>query len=235
MCSPDGAGEFADSVSRISLTLHPGYIVAVVMRSEPMILRSSPTSPFGRKVKLVAHAVGLMDRIEIVRAFPADPDDSLRKENPLGKMPALILDDGTTLFDSRVIAEYLADLADDDRVFPEPPERWSALRLQALADGICDAGVLEVLEERLRPEDRRSPDWIAHQRGKIERGLNELEAAAPHLGEAVHIGHMALAAALGWLDFRFGGRWRDGRPQLVSWFEAAGAALPGFAETVPVE
>lgn len=200
-----------------------------------MILRSSPTSPFGRKVKLVAHAVGVMDRIEIVRAYPADPNDSLRTENPLGKMPALILDDGATLFDSRVIAEYLADIAGDDRVFPEPPERWAALRLEALGDGICDAGVLEVLEARVRPEDRRSSDWIAYQRGKIDRALNELQAGARDLGAPIHMGHMALAAALGWLDFKFGGRWRDGRAELVSWFEAAGAALPDFAETVPVE
>jgi glutathione S-transferase len=198
-----------------------------------MILRSSPTSPFGRKVKLAAHALGLMDRIEIVNAAPADPSDSLRNENPLGKMPALLLEGGDALYDSRVIVEYLADLAGDRTLLPKGADRWEALRLQALADGMADAAILQFYEERFRPEAMRSADWVDYQQGKIDRGLDVLDAAPPRFENAPHIGHLALAATLAWFDFRFSRKWRDGRERLAAWQDDAASRLAGFAETAP--
>jgi glutathione S-transferase len=110
-----------------------------------MILRSSPASPFGRKVKMAAIVLGLMDKIEIVVANTLDPDDAIRKQNPLGKIPALTLDDGTTLYDSRVIVEYLDVQAGGGKIIPASgKDRFDALTLQALADGIMDAAILQI-------------------------------------------------------------------------------------------
>ena len=108
-----------------------------------MILRSSPASPFGRKVKIAAHVLGLMDRIEIIVADTLNPEDSLRTRNPLGKIPALTLDDGATLYDSRVIVDYLDHLAGGGKIIPAAgKERFEVLTLQALADGVMDAALL---------------------------------------------------------------------------------------------
>src|SRR6478752_6603320 len=140
-----------------------------------LVLRSSPASPFGRKVKMAAIELGLMERIEIVVADTNDPSEPLRQQNPLGKIPTLVLEDGTTLFDSRVILDYLDHLA-GGRLIPGGQERFLQLRLQALADGICDAALLQVYEGRFRPEEGRNANWLAHQEGKITRGLAALEA-----------------------------------------------------------
>ena len=109
-----------------------------------MILRSSPPSPFGRKVKIAAAILGLSDKIEIVVTDTIDPADSIRQQNPLGKIPALILADGTALYDSRVIVEYLDLMAGGGKLIPNGAERIQTLTLQALADGIMDAGILQM-------------------------------------------------------------------------------------------
>ncbi|HEV7286859.1 MAG TPA: glutathione S-transferase N-terminal domain-containing protein, partial [Kaistia sp.] len=110
-----------------------------------LVLRSSPASPFGRKVKIAAHHLGLMDRIDIVAADTADPNEVLRQQNPLGKIPALILEDGTVLYDSRVIVEYLDHLAGGAKIIPaDASTRYPVLAAQALADGIADAALLQV-------------------------------------------------------------------------------------------
>lgn len=196
-----------------------------------LILRSSPTSPFGRKVKIAAAILGLSDRIEVVAADTSDPQDTLRQQNPLGKIPILILENGETLYDSRVIVEYLDHLAGGGRIFPAGPERFAALRQQALADGIMDAAVLQVLEGRWRPADRHEPKWLEHQEGKVRRALDHAEAHLSTPASEIHIGHIALACALGYLDFRMGGRWRESCPKLVSWLADFEARVPAFEKT----
>jgi glutathione S-transferase len=195
-------------------------------------LRSSPPSPFGRKVKIAAHELGLFDRLTIEMADTNDPSDSLRSQNPLGKIPALVLDDGVALFDSRVILEWLDLEAGGDRILPTEREaRFAALRLQALADGITDAAILIVYEGRFRNEGERSAAWVAHQQGKIDRALAHLEAAPPARATPPSVGAIALACALGYLDLRFAGRWRAAHPGLVAWLDAFAAAVPSFATT----
>ena len=190
-----------------------------------LILRSSPTSPFGRKVRIAIAELGLEERIEVVPADTNDPEESLRRQNPLGKVPTLVFEDGSTLFDSRVIVEYLDHLAGGGRLFPAAEARFTQLRLQALADGICDAGLLQVYEIRLRSPEMRSPAWTENQAGKIARALAALEAAPPAY-DRPRIGEIALACALGYLDLRFDGAWRADHPALVAW-------LDGFADKVP--
>lgn len=197
-----------------------------------LVLRSSPASPFGRKVKIAASELGLSDRIEVVKADTNDPSDPLRAQNPLGKIPTLVLEDGTTLFDSRVIVEYLDMLAGGGRIIPaESGARFAQLRLQALADGICDAALLQVYEARFRPEEGRNADWLSHQDGKVARALATLEADPPALAERPQIGGIALACALGYLDLRFAGKWRATHPRLIAWLDAFAARVPAFEAT----
>lgn len=195
-----------------------------------LILRSSPTSPFGRKIKIVIAELGLEERIEVVPADTNDPAETLRLQNPLGKVPTLVFEDGATLFDSRVIAEYLDHLAGGGRLFPAGEERFAQLRLQALADGICDAGLLQVYEIRLRAPEMRSPVWTENQAGKVARALAALEAAPPAY-DRPRIGEIALACALGYLDLRFDGRWRASHPALVAWLDGFSAKVPAFEAT----
>jgi glutathione S-transferase len=198
----------------------------------PMLtLRSSPASPFGRKVKICADLLGLLDRIQVTEADTLDPNDSLRRQNPLGKIPALILEDGSALYDSRVIVDYLDHLAGGGRIIPSGEARFAALREQALADGIQEAALLQVYEGRWRPEDKRERSWIEHQQGKIERGLAHAEAHLATPAERVHVGHVSLACALGYLDLRMEGRWRAHHPGLVAWLDDFAARVPAFEKT----
>ena len=196
-----------------------------------MILRSVPASPYGRKVKIAAKLLGLFDRLQIEAANTSDPADSLHQQNPLGKIPALILEDGSVLFDSRVIAEYLDNLAGGGILFPRNSAPWPVLTLAALADGIMDASLLLRYERTTRPEAIWSAPWIATQQGKIDRALAVLEAAPPGLNTPPHIGQIGVACALGYLDLRFEERWRAAHPALVAWLDRFAAAVPGFAET----
>src|SRR3954468_12156242 len=140
-----------------------------------MILRTSPPSPFGRKINIAAAVLGLSDQIKIERADTIDPADPVRRQNPLGKIPVLILEEGTALYDSRVILEYLDHRAGGGRIIPvDPNTRFAALRLQALAGGIMDASVLLVYEGRWRPAERHEPKWVDLQTGKVARGLAAL-------------------------------------------------------------
>lgn len=201
-----------------------------------MRLHTSPASPFGRKVAVVLHETGLVSRVERRDATlsPISPDPEVCAANPLGKIPCLELDDSTTLYDSRVICEYLDLLHDGPKLFPvEPKARFEALRLQALADGILDTAVGLRYETFLRPQALRWPEWIAAQKAKITRSLDRLEGECAGFGERIDIGTLALACALGYLDFRFAeDRWRDGRPNLTAWY-ARMAARPSMIATVP--
>jgi glutathione S-transferase len=198
----------------------------------PMILRSAMPSPFGRKVKIAASLLGLNDRIEIVAADTNNASDNLRQQNPLGKIPILVLDDGHTLFDSRVISEYLDHVAGGGRIIPRDSDaRFAALRLQALCDGLMDASILQVYEVRFRPEGVRHQPWIDYQADKVTRTLASLEAEPQALDPLPHVGQIALACALGYRDFRFAGTWRADHPKLVQWLDRFAAQVPAFEAT----
>jgi glutathione S-transferase len=198
-----------------------------------MQLRSSQASPFGRKVKIAAHFLGLIDQITIVPADTNDPSDSLRRQAPLGKIPALILDEGTVLYDSRVILDYLDHLAGGGRIVPAGPARFDALTRQALADGIMDAALLQVYEGRFREPEHHSARWLEVQAGKVSRGLAAFESRAGAFEPGLDIGTIALACALGYLDLRFTGTWRKDHPRLVDWLHAFEAEVPSFGQTRP--
>lgn len=200
-----------------------------------MKLRFSPTSPYVRKVCVVAHETGLFDRLEIVPTNVWAPDTDISRDNPLGKVPALATDGGEVLFDSPVICEYLDSLYDGAKLYPPAGgARWTALRRQALGDGILDASVLRLLEGK-RKDSERSASWVDRQRAATGRALDALEDEAADLGRAVTIGHIAIACALGYLDFRFpGDEWRQRRPALTRWYEGI-AQRPSMTRTMPKE
>ena len=196
-----------------------------------MILRSAPPSPYGRKVKIAAAILQLSDRIKIVAA-DTNADEELKIQNPLGKIPTLVLDDGHTLFDSRVILEYLDHLAGGGRILPrEPQMRFAALRLQALCDGILDASILRVYEARYRPKEVHHQPWLDMQAGKVTRALAALEADTPPLDATPNVGQITLACALGYQDLRFNGEWRNTYPKLVAWLDRFAAQVPAYAAT----
>lgn len=198
-----------------------------------MKLRYSATSPYARKVLATAIETGLDGRIERVPTDPWSPETDLPASNPLGKVPALELEDGTVLFDSRVICEYLDSLHGGARLYPESGmARWKVLRLAAIGEGLCDAAINRLLDTR-RPENLRSADWQARQKATMARACDVLEAEAGKLGGAVTIGQLSVACALGYLDLRFDAdHWREGRPALTAWFEAF-AQRPSIASTKP--
>lgn len=199
-----------------------------------MILRSAAPSPFGRKVQIALSVLGF-DDVKVEPADTMDPRDTVREQNPLGKIPVLITEDGTAYYDSRVILEYLDDRAGGGKIIPrEAAERFAALRLQALCDGILDASILTVYEGRWRAVESHEPKWLDHQAGKVARALAVLEATPPALApipSLPHVGQIALACALGYRDLRFGGKWRSDHPRLVAWLDDFAARVPSFAAT----
>lgn len=196
-----------------------------------MILRSSPASPFGRKVKIAMNLLGLASRVRIDVADTLDPEDSIRQQNPLGKIPALVLEDGRVIYDSRVICEYFDHLAGGGKIIPAGDKRFDALTLQALADGIMDAAILKIYEIRFRDPATHNAKWVSHQDGKIQRALAALNSAPPAIGALPNIGAITLACALGYLDLRFEGGWRSDYPRLVPWLENFAKQFPIFEET----
>lgn len=199
-----------------------------------MVLRSAPPSPFARKVRIGAALVGLADRITVEDTDVRAPDPAFFGENPVGKLPVLVLEDGSSLYDSRVILEYFDHLAGGGRLIPaEPAERFAALKLQALADAMMEASLSQIYEVRYRPEARRHAEWVRWQEGKVARALDSLQKAPPPHPERADVGRIALACALGYLDLRFDGRWRREHPKLERWLEAFAAAVPAFEATSP--
>ncbi|MEO1551805.1 MAG: glutathione S-transferase family protein [Pseudomonadota bacterium] len=200
-----------------------------------MKLFTAGPSPFGRKVKVVLLETGQMDRVEVVDAastpIKANPD--LAAQNPLAKLPALVRDGGATLYDSRVITEYLDDLA-GGQLYPAAPRKWETLTLLATADGIMDAAVLMVYEARCRPEDKQDDTWVQGQWSKVARALDALEARwMSHLAGPLDIGQIATGCALEYLDFRHPTRdWRVSRPDLAAW-QAEFAKRPSMQSTTP--
>jgi glutathione S-transferase len=203
-----------------------------------MKLHYSAASPFVRKVMAVAIETGLDGRLEPVARVttPVKPDADLVGDNPLGKIPCLVTDDGAALYDSRVICEYLDSLHAGPKMFPGGgPARWIALRRQAEGDGIMDAGVLGRYETFVRPKEHRWSDWLEAQRQKFRRAMDALEGEAADLGRTIDIGTITIGCALGYLDFRYGDEdWRATRPKLAAWFERF-AERPSMARTAPAE
>lgn len=185
-----------------------------------MKLRYSPTSPYVRKVRVVALERGLADP-ELLTVDTWNLPQALLDENPLGKVPALITDEGEVLYDSPVICEYLDALKPGSRLFPaEGPARWRALRLQALGDGMMDASV-ERYVELMRPETLQMDSWALHQKRGVDRALDRLECTVEDVAGALTIGSIAVACALGYLDLRFAAdQWRDQRSILARWYDA---------------
>lgn len=193
-------------------------------------------SPFVRKVMVVAHEKNLVSKLELtpVTITPTEPDRNLMRANPLGKIPALELDDGTVLIDSPVVCEYLDGLGEGPRLVPEGgAARWHALRLTALGDGLLDAG-MAVRIEGLRPAGTQWDKWTAAQQLKVDNALDALDhgAFAPSTG-TVALGEIAVGCALGWLDFRMPQfDWRGPRPSLAAWY-AGFSQRPSMLATAP--
>ncbi len=200
-----------------------------------MQLVSSPLSPFVRKVRALLHETGLADQVtEIpVTTSPLDTPPEVISANPLGRIPALLRDDGPAIYDSRVICRYL-DAQAGAGLYPEA-RLWDVLTLEATADGIMDSCVLMIYETRLRAEGARSEAWVEAQWAKIARALDALEARwMSHLAGPLDMGQIALACALGYIDFRFDARgWRTGHPALAAWYEGI-AARDSMARTAPM-
>jgi glutathione S-transferase len=194
-------------------------------------IRASFGSPFGRKARIAASVLGLDDKVKVESATTQDP--SIREQNPLGKVPVLVLDDGSTLYDSPVILEYLDHLAGGGRIIPKDPKaRFDALRLQALADGLMDASILIVYEGRYRPAEKHEQKWLELQGGKCDRALAALEASPPGVGSPPDVGQISVACALGYREFRFPGTMKR-YPRLSAWLDAFAAKVPSFETTKP--
>ena len=194
----------------------------------------APASPFARTVWVTLIETGQIDEVALVetQATPTAPDPRRIAVNPLGKIPALVRPDGPALYDSRVICRYL-DARARAGLYPEG-RLWEVLTLEALAHGIMEAAVLMVYEHRCRPSDLVSDDWLSAQWAKVERALDAVEDRwMAHLTGRLTMAQIALACAIGYLDFRHAGRdWRQGRDALAAW-ERAFAERPAMAETRP--
>ena len=196
-----------------------------------MKLAYSPNSPYVRKCVVLAIQRGIDEQMELWTVGTTDP--ALVKVNPLSKVPTLVLDDGTALYDSPVICEYLDSVGEGPRMFPATgPARWKALRQEALGDGILDATQPRRREIAL-PQDEGRQSYIALQQGKVRAALAVLEAEADGLGMLTTIGEITIACALGYMDFRYPNEpWRPGHPKLEAWY-AKVSAMPAMTRTLP--
>lgn len=191
-------------------------------------------SPFVRKVNVTLHELGLSDQVERVpcTVSATQPNPDVVRHNPIGKIPTLVLDAETSLYDSTVICEYLAHKAGNQRLFPDGEARWHALRLNALGDGLVQAGILARTELSRAPEQRWQALYTA-QWTKVENCLHRLEEMAPTLALEPSIGEISAACAIGWLDFRVTDfDWRAGHDRLAQWFAGIGER-PSFRATAP--
>ena len=184
-----------------------------------MKLFYSGTSPYSRKVRLVIHEKGLTQAVTCVACNPFENAPDLEANNPLGKVPTLILEDGTPLYDSPVICEYLDTLTTDRLLPASGMARWTVLRWQALCDGILDAAYNIVMERR-RQAQAQSADWITQWETQIRRSLDVVNGSLGTLPERISLAQLSLGAALGYLDFRLSDLgWRNQHPELTAWYE----------------
>ena len=199
-----------------------------------MKLLSSPASPFGRKVKMTIAIKQLTGKVEIVPVDATKGDATLNAANALGRIPALVQDNGEAIHDSHVICEYLDTIGAGPILVPRAgPERWRTLTMASLGDGLIEQALLQVYEGRFRPENMRVEAWVQRLQTKIDRTLDELESTPPQWQGHPDYGHLTLAAALGYMDFRHAGRWRANRPNLVEWLDQFAAAVPAYQESAP--
>jgi glutathione S-transferase len=206
--------------------------------SQTMILHWSPRSPYVRKVMIAISEMGLQDRVTTVRtvAGGTTPHPELMKINPVGKIPTLELPDGTAIYDSPVIIEYLDTLHQGPKLYPMAwPERLIALRRHALGQGMLDSA-LPLLAEGFRPPERQSEPHKALWRAKLVACVHALESEAEALTiSGFTVGHLAIGVALAYLDFRFASlSWRDGHPKLAAWHETFNAR-PSVQANMPVD
>ncbi len=199
-----------------------------------MKLLSSPASPFGRKVKMTILMKNLKDKVEITTVDATKGDTTLSAANPMGRIPVLVAENGQVIHDSHVICEYLDSVGTGPALFPaNGAARWDTLTRASLADGIIEAALLMVYEGRYRPENMKVQSWLDRQTAKIGTSLAMLEKAPPKWTTSPDYGHLTLAAALGYLDFRHPGIWRDKNPNLVAWLEAFSKAVPAYDASKP--
>lgn len=188
-----------------------------------MKLWYSPASPFARKVLILAHETGQIDQLELIDAATTalNPNEELAKDNPLGKIPTLVLEDGMSIFDSRVICEYLDGLHHEQPMIPaKGVDRINALVTQSIGDGLMEAAVAIRYEQFLRPEEKQWDKWIDGQFVKISQALDVLENWRGSRIQDVHIGSISVASALSYMDFRHGGfDWRKDHPVLTQMLE----------------
>lgn len=199
-----------------------------------MKLLVSLASPYVRKVRVLIREAGREAEVEEawVKTSALATDPAIPPHNPLGRIPALVRDDGPAVIDSRVICRFL-DARFGAGLYPEA-RIWEVLTLEALADGLLDSALAMAYETRLRPEERQFPDWVEAQWAKVARALDAVEDRwMAHLAGPLDMGQIALACALGYVDFRHAARnWRDGRPRLAAW-EARMALRPSLMATAP--
>lgn len=194
-------------------------------------LYSSPTSPYSSKVRLAALYAGIDLPVQVV--VTSEEPAELLAANPLGKIPALMTDEGKAIFDSRVITQYLNNLS-GNKLFPRNAEkRLDALQFEAIADGLCDVLVAHVYERRMRPEEIVHQPVLDWYWKKAERVLDLLNETAPRMGAKIHGGHIGIAAALGYLTLRFGNGWERGRPKLKRWFKRFAELHPELSALLP--
>jgi len=200
-----------------------------------MKLRWAPGSPFVRKVTVTAIEAGLDDRIERLMTDYHKPDSDIIDHNPLGKVPAMILDDGDILVESKVICAYLDSLHDGHKMIPTDPEiRFKVLSLEALADGMTESAI-NVQRERGRPAESQSDAIRDKQWGKFERAMDWINANPNVLEGPLNIGHIAIATGIGWVEFRMGdilGDWKSRWTMLGAWYDQV-SERPSFQATVP--
>ncbi|WP_455823615.1 glutathione S-transferase family protein [Pseudomonas graminis] len=207
------------------------------MSAPSLTLFHNPASPFVRKVRVLLIETGQQDRValQVCMPTPVNPDAQLVQGNPVGKIPALRLADGTVLHDSRVILDYFDYQHVGNPLIPrDGSARWRRLTLASMADGIMDAAVLVRYESALRPVEKHWDQWLDEQRNKIRRTLAELEQEAiAELTSRFDIASISVACALGYLDFRHPDmQWRSANPQLAAWY-AEVSQRPSMLETQP--
>ena len=192
----------------------------------------SPASPYSAKVRMAAAQAGI--KLDAIKVETGPQPAELTSVNPLGKIPCVVTDDGQPVFDSRTITQYLNRIS-GNALFPRnPAKRLDAELLEALSDGICDCLLAHVYERRMRPAEKVHQPWLDLQWSKAVRALDRLNDAPPRFGKKPTAGHIALRAALGYLDLRFAGQWERGRSKLKRWASRFDERFPELKEYLPV-
>jgi len=191
----------------------------------------SPASPYSTKVRMAGAYAGIP--LTAVTVETSNPTEEFLRANPLGKIPVLVTDEDDTIYDSRAIIQFL-NRQSGNKLFPRnPAKRTAAERLEALADGICDCALAHVYERRSRPEEIVHQPWLDKQWSKVTRALDVLNDSPPKLGRKIHAGHIALRAALGYLELRFAGKWEKGRGKLRRWAARFDEKFPELKAMLP--